>query len=208
MKSHVIAKASLENEVEGFGLRMTWKQGGLTAIAELTETLEDEDLEHFASSHNSGSVDEFRQIMQTPYADLSGEDFTDCDLKELDWSGVILEMADLSGSNLSKGRFRGADLTFADLHSANLQDCDMSYAELCKTDFTGCDLRGALLNGCDLHGASLVEADLRGASLAGVLNYDRANFQGSRFDHKTLLPFSWEEAKERGMINESPKALQ
>ena len=77
-------------------------------------------------------------------------------------------------SILSNGLFQGANLQGANFHSAWLRN----------VDFTGADLRRA-----DFRGAALDEALMNGAEL-----------EGARYDWRSRLPFTRDEAHARGMV--------
>ena len=68
-----------------------------------------------------------------------------------------------------------------------------------KARFIECDLRKADFFGSNLQEASFKDSNLRGANLqqTHILFTD---FKGARFDDKTKLPFSEEEALRRGMV--------
>lgn len=126
------------------------------------------------------------------------------DLSEADFEGNNLIGVDLSGSLLSKANFTGAQLmnaNFTDVEvesalftRAQLQGANMKRLRARKSDF-----RRANLQDADLTDAQIENCDVKGTVFTGV-KYARANFRGSMFSAKTLLPFSNDEAKKLGMI--------
>ncbi|HML94771.1 MAG TPA: pentapeptide repeat-containing protein [Thermodesulfobacteriota bacterium] len=95
--------------------------------------------------------------------DLSGANFFDADLREIDLGGAILDDTILANSNLSGANLSGASLRNADLTKANLEGADLSGADL-----TGAILINARLKNADLDGANLEGADLMGTGLSGT----------------------------------------
>ena len=88
--------------------------------------------------------------------------------------GIKLAKTDFFKTNLKKTNFRGANLSYAYLVQANLENSD---------------LRQANLRGANLRSASLKNAKTEGA-----------DFRFAIFDDETVLPFSKEEAMQRGMV--------
>src|SRR5262249_7958119 len=87
--------------------------------------------------------------------------------------------------------FRGANFDRAQFRYLN---------SMKRADLTGAKLTNILADMLDLAGANLSAADLSGAQMkpcdeVGV----GACLKGARFDAKTILPFSREEALARGM---------
>lgn len=90
--------------------------------------------------------------------------------------GINLAKTDLFKTNLKKTNLTGANLSYAYLVKANLQNANLKKA----------NLKGANLRDADLTGADLTDAELRFAI----------------FNSATVLPFSREEALQRGMVLE------
>lgn len=74
-----------------------------------------------------------------------------------------------------------------------------------KAELSYANLKGIQLNGLDLSTKDLTGADLTGANLIGTkltyANLQGANLAKAKFNDETVLPFSVEEAVERGMLN-------
>src|ERR1700744_274487 len=82
--------------------------------------------------------------------DLTGMDFSGCQLAEADLSGACLRECRMVRTNLHGANLFGADLTRVDLTEAILADADMrgvamSDAKLIRTDLTRVDLREGVL---------------------------------------------------------------
>ncbi len=111
-------------------------------------------------------------------ANLSGVDFRDDSLHDVNLSGVNLSNADfhgatlgeidLSKANLSSADFSSSYFDGADLGEANLSGADFSDAIFYDADLTGADLSGANLSYADLGGADFSDANLTGANLQGA----------------------------------------
>jgi len=99
--------------------------------------------------------------------------------------GVNLSYADLSGANLHDANLRYADLRYADLSGANLHDANLSGADLSDANLSGAYLRYANLHDAYLRYANLRYADLSYANLSGV-NLRGANFSGANLDMSCL----------------------
>lgn len=78
--------------------------------------------------------------------------------------GVSLRYANLSGADLRDVNLRGVDLRYASLSGADLRD-----ANLCDANLRGANLCGANLCGANLCDANLRDANLCGANLHMVL---------------------------------------
>ncbi len=135
--------------------------------------------------------------------DLSGADFSGCDLGGADFTDAILTGANFSNANLSEADFTGATLDTANLREANLTGAKFDGADLTKADLSAANLSQASLAGAILEEAALVyanltealgpeasflAADLTEANLAGAKlekadlsksTLDQANFQGA-----------------------------
>ena len=88
------------------------------------------------------------------YADLSGADLSDANLRCANLSGANLSGADMSGANLRCADMSGANLSGADMSDANLRCADMSDANLSGADLRYANLSGANLRCADLSGAN------------------------------------------------------
>lgn len=116
-----------------------------------------------------------------------------------DYRSAHLTLENFAGEDLNHARFNCADLSCANFCKANLFHADFSNADLCQADFSYADLRGAKLNGADLSFADLRYCDLRGAELSEV-RFVEVDVKGARFDRKTVMPITRDEAESRGMI--------
>lgn len=133
------------------------------------------------------------------------ETFAPCldgaDLRSRDFCDERFVLGSFVRCDARGARFVGADLTFSDFKHADLRGVDFTCACLCLADLSRSDLRGANLSGADLLKADLRLADLREARLSGAYLRD-ACLEGARFNARTELPISLEEALLRGMALE------
>jgi len=106
------------------------------------------------------------------------------------WDQVNFSGADLRGALIKKQVFRKSEFTQALALGARLQ----------KVSWEDCDL-----SGLQLWGAQLIEVSFRGSDLSGANLHNTyllfVDFKDAKFDSKTRLPFSHEEALKRGMIH-------
>lgn len=85
--------------------------------------------------------------------DIAGNQITDLDLCEADFSRMKLRRTIFSHINLSKADFSHCDLTRAEFHNCNLTGADLSRANLSHVRFEECDLTKANLSYANLEGA-------------------------------------------------------
>ncbi len=76
---------------------------------------------------------------------------------------------DLSGADFSNAILTNVNLHGADLSGANLSNADLSGANLSDTLLASADLRGANLTNANLSGADLTNANLSGAKFGGAV---------------------------------------
>lgn len=110
--------------------------------------------------------------------------------------GSNLPCTNLSGYNL-----KGINLAKTDLFKTNLKNTNLTGANLSQAYLRKANLVGANLENANLRAANLRDADLTGAKLNG------ADLRQAIYNAHTVLPFSEEEAKNRGMVPESGKTL-
>ena len=102
-------------------------------------------------------------------ADLSYEDLSNVDLKDINLRYIFLR-----GANLTDVDLRGVDLTGANLSVANLTRVNLINADLIEANLIGADLIDANLTSANLIGANLTRADLKGVYLSDA-DLTRAN---------------------------------
>ena len=158
-------------------------------------------------------------------ANLSGANLQKANLKGANLSEANLDKSNLSKANLTKATLSGAKLYKADLSMANLNMANLHNAYLVKTNMAKANLQEAILrrayltranlNGANLRESDLSEAymhktdlkdtDLRMADLRGTIlketNLKNAkHLRRAKYNNRTQLPFSKDEAYHRGMI--------
>lgn len=155
---------------------------------------------------------------------LRGALFTNCVVKF-----ARIENADLTGfesenSNFERASFEGSSVGFAKFTDSNLRDTSFDSVSMDGSQFKGADLRNANLYRASLSGNSFVRtkldrADLQDAYLTGAqfvvssLNNSlvcgtdftgaqdtRSTWRGAEYDNSTNLPFSEQDARDRGMV--------
>ena len=104
-----------------------------------------------------------------------------------DYRGVTLTYLRADGGNFRGAHFDGGQLLYL--------------THMARADFTGASLRGVGGDSLDLRGANFSGADLSGAHFTSCReNHGGVCLAGARFDARTILPFSREEALARGMV--------
>lgn len=125
-------------------------------------------------------------------SDLSGADFSACEMYE-----VCLRGARLTGANFTLSQLQQTDLSEADLRGSRLDRAELDGNLLIRSDLRGANLRGASLISSVLTSASLQKADLSDSNLF------RANLGEVLIDDDTQLAGSYQQR-----TNWLPKAQQ
>jgi uncharacterized protein YjbI with pentapeptide repeats len=123
------------------------------------------------------------------HAFLFGTDFHAATLSHANLSFAIMRKTSFRYAGMSGAEIIGAKLIRADLVSTNLQGVNLSNSTLLATNLDSADLTGADLRGTDFGGNDYFEPS----------NLEHAWLKGAKFDARTKLPFSREEAIKRGM---------
>ena len=79
-------------------------------------------------------------------ANLSGSDFSECDIADVDFSNSDLTSIDLSGSNLKRVNFSNAIILGSRFQGANIINSDFAEADLSGADLSEADLSGSDLS--------------------------------------------------------------
>ncbi len=155
-------------------------------------------------------------------ARMSGEDWTNRDLRGANLvmanlEAIILDDAQLTDAHLHGCRLRKASLARVDLSNIKARDADFESANLLAAALTGADLRGSVLleanlrgadlSGANLRGADLRRADLTGANLDGAI-LDEADLAGALLDDATAAGASARGARIRWTQGDLVEALR
>lgn len=135
---------------------------------------------------------------------LNGSIISRSHFKKIDLNHAAYRMGAISESTFENVEaqfvdFRGALLKGVIWKDSNLQSIIASGSRMEKSKFINCDLQKANLWGANLQESDLSGSDLRGANLQSTYTLF-TNFKGAKFDGTTLLPFSREEAINKGMV--------
>ena len=96
-------------------------------------------------------------------------------------NGYTLEpYADLSGADLRDQNLRGAPLSFANLQGADLRGADLTFANAWNCDFRGADLRGAIFLKAQLSRSKFQDAVFENTYMYGA-NMEGCQFMGVEF---------------------------
>ena len=147
----------------------------LTRPDYLLEFLKREKIEDFNMERKRGN----HETLDFNYSDLQNKNLADANL-----SRTTFRVAHLEGAN-----FEGANLRRADFHGAYLNHTKLIRTNLCKSNMSDANLSYA-----DLTRANLSYADLTSA------NTDNTVFVDTDLSHTIKLPFSRDEALNRGAL--------
>lgn len=117
--------------------------------------------------------------------DLKEMDFKGAKLEKTNFSGSDLEGVDLSGAVLEESNFSGANLTEANLSGATLTGAKFEGATLVKTNLSGVSASEASFVKADLKEADLSDSDLSNADFTGA-DLTGATIKGSDFSYATM----------------------
>ena len=101
---------------------------------------------------------------------LSGNDFEeecliDVNLSNTDLKYSVFNKTNLSNANLYKADLYSSDLSNANLHNSNCRGATISESSLIHTDLEEADLRESDLSGSVIMGTNLVKAQLNGVNV-------------------------------------------
>lgn len=124
--------------------------------------------------------------------------YTDIAAIDSEWKYIECRECDFQGIRAMRLRANAITIEKSSFVKANLTDARMVAVRAYRADFSYSNLSGANLSRSDLRFANFTQADLSEANLEGTL-LDEAVFLGARFNQKTRLPFSRDQALQRGM---------
>lgn len=121
-----------------------------------------------------------------------------------DYSSMALRESRIIQASFKDLKAQYLDLRGAHIKSAQFENINMSSllatgTRFNKTKFKNCNLKNANFWGSNLQESDFEGSDLSGANLKSTFLLF-TQFKGARFDNETQLPFSEEEAIEKGMI--------
>ncbi|MGE0614823.1 MAG: pentapeptide repeat-containing protein [Bacteriovoracia bacterium] len=141
-------------------------------------------------------------------AKLAGADFIDAHLERVSFQRSSLKNAKFSGATVLESSFKGVDLGSFDLSLSNFARCNfdeanfngtkLTEAVLESSSFKGANFKDAHLAKADLRRANFDGANLRGSNLEGA-EVKGATFAGAKYNRRTKLPFTQEEAANQKM---------
>lgn len=151
------------------------------------------------------------RVISKKYVDknLKGMVFNSNYIYVTNFKGGDLTRASMRRSTILQSRFkdltaesvdlRGSQIKGTHFENANLQKLAASGSRFNKVQFKNCDLQNAQFWGSQLLEVDFSGSDLRGANLGTSFTL-LSKFNGAKFNKKTKLPFSEEEALKRGMV--------
>jgi len=105
------------------------------------------------------------------------------------WHNVKADFINLQGSHIKGSQFK----------NVSMQNLSATGSRFTQTQFINCDLQNANLWGANLQEVDFDGSDLRGADLRNTFLLF-TSFLGAKINNKTRLPFSIDEAHEKGMV--------
>jgi uncharacterized protein YjbI with pentapeptide repeats len=118
------------------------------------------------------------------------------------FSGVLMNTASFKKAQMQSSNFASSSIAYAQFESANLYYSTFAGSYIVNSSFENADLRDASLAAATLTDVSFKNADLRGTSFDGAQVKKGTSWKGARFNQYTRLPFSRNEAEQKGMIFE------
>lgn len=116
--------------------------------------------------------------------------------------GGLMTQASFNNSNLMSASFASSSVGYTSFHHANLYYSTFAGSLLTNVSFDKADARDASFAYATLRNVSFKNADLRGASFEEAKIREGVDWAGAKFDSYTRLPFSRDEAEQKGMILE------
>ncbi len=113
----------------------------------------------------------FQDTVDYTLTNQSDQDFSQQQLANTSFAGVVGKRANFAGANL-----HGAILTQGAFPEANFRGADLSDALMDRADFSNTDLRDAVLSGVIASGSSFTGARVEGADFSEAL-LDRADLR-------------------------------
>lgn len=107
---------------------------------------------------------------------------------------LILKQVALDGANLTQANLAGADLQNCTVQEVIWKSANLSHAGLMNMDLKSANFELTMIAQTNFKGS-----DLRGANFVGAKG-EGATWEGAKFNKKTQLPFSHEDALQFGML--------
>ena len=136
-----------------------------------------------ASAQNAGQIDRARDGASCPHCNLFQADFSNLQLKGLDFAGARLRQADLSASVMNHTSFAGADLRDVNAYGGVFTGTSFAGANLTNASFVG-----AYLEGANFRGAQLEGVNFSGAEMERAFGLTQGQLAGACGDEATRLP--------------------
>jgi uncharacterized protein YjbI with pentapeptide repeats len=136
-----------------------------------------------AAAQNAGQVEHARAGASCPHCNLFQADFTNLELKGLDFAGARLRQSDMSAAVMNHTNFAGSDLRDINAYGAVFTGTIFAGANLTNASFVG-----AYLQGANFRGANLTGVNFSGAEMDRAVGLTEAQLSGACGDEATTLP--------------------
>lgn len=147
-------------------------------------------------------------------AELGASVFIGGNYSDSNFNGAKLFSARLNDGDFSRAHFDGAvfsqgfaikaELTGTKMTAVSGKGAMFDNLSIYRADFSGADFSGAHFRNVIFDKVNFNKANLSGADFGNAqfkeCTVDQANFQGAQYTVKSVLPFSEDEAKSRGMV--------
>lgn len=130
--------------------------------------------------NNAYRWNDFRRKHQNETLDLSGLDFRDCVVCQLDLYNVDLSGADLSGVALTGTDLSGSNLSGSNLSGANFSGANLTDTAMDKANFTGACFNRTLFAEIDCRRVDFTSAKFYQTNF-GVSNFTTCDFSQAQF---------------------------
>ncbi len=136
-----------------------------------------------ALAQNAGQIAHARAGASCPHCNLFQADFSNLQLKGLNFAGSRLRQADLSASVMNRTSFAGADLRDVNAYGGVFTGASFAGANMTNASFVG-----AYLQGANFRGAILDGVNFSGAEMDRAIGLSERQLEGACGDATTTLP--------------------
>lgn len=172
-----------KSKAPGFNPEFMGECGNLTGSQLINKVFHNKNLKGGVFNSNFIYLSSFNESV------LEHSSFRRSVVLQSDFSHIKAQHLDLRGSHFKSTNFDHSDL----------QNLFATGSRFIKTSFQYCNLQNANFWGSQLQEIDFRQADLRGANLKTTYVLF-SQFEGAKFNHQTQLPFSTEEALNKGMV--------
>ena len=135
------------------------------------------------SAQNASQIGHARNGASCPRCNLFQADFSNLELKGLNFAGARLRQADFSAAVMNRTSFAGGDLRDVNGYGGVFSSVNFAGANLTNATFVG-----AYLQGANFRGATLAGVNFSGAEMEHAVGLTQAQLREACGDEATSLP--------------------